>query len=222
MCGLVGFVDTTKDISSYRNVLNNMNEAISKRGPDEDGIFISTNVCFAHKRLIVIDPKGGKQPMVYKQNSNTYAITYNGQIYNTPELKEELKTFGYEFESHSDTEVLLKAYCCFGHEIVNKLNGIFAFAIWDENKKELFIARDHFGIKPLYYSIVDSTLVFASEVKALFKYPGITAKIDSEGICELFGLGPCHTAVNGSCKISCELKPAQYAVYNWAGVHVNK
>lgn len=196
MCGLVGFVNTTKDISSYRNVLSNMNNAISRRGPDEDGMYIEENVCLAHKRLIVIDPDGGKQPMVYKKDSNTYTIVYNGQIYNTPELKKELTSNGFTFEGHSDTEVLLKSYIKWRHNVVNKLNGIFSFAIWDSNKKELFIARDHFGVKPFYYSIIDNTLVFASEVKALFEYPGITPKIDNEGICELFGLGPSHTPGN--------------------------
>ena len=122
--------------------------------------------------------------MICKKDSNTYVIVYNGQLYNTKELREELEADNFTFESYSDTEVLLKSYIKF----VNKLNGIFSFAIWDSNKKELFMARDHFGVKPFYYSIIDETLVFASEVKALFKYPGIKAKIDSEGIAELFGL----------------------------------
>ena len=126
--------------------------------------------------------------MIYKKNGNTYVITYNGQIYNCNELRKELKNYGFEFESHSDTEVLLKSYVHWGYKVVNKLNGIFAFAIWDENKKELFLARDHFGVKPLFYTILNDTLIFASEIKALFKYPGITPKIDSKGICELFGL----------------------------------
>lgn len=196
MCGLVGFVNITKDISSYRNVLSNMNNAISKRGPDEDGIYIEKNICLAHRRLIVIDPDGGKQPMICKKNSNTYVIVYNGQIYNTTELREELLSDGFTFEGYSDTEVLLKSYIKWGHDVVNKLNGIFSFAVWDSNKKELFMARDHFGVKPFYYTIIDNTLVFASEVKALFEYPGITAKIDQEGISELFGLGPSHTPGN--------------------------
>lgn len=126
--------------------------------------------------------------MICKKDSNTYVIVYNGQLYNTKELREELEADNFTFESYSDTEVLLKSYIKFGYNVVNKLNGIFSFAIWDSNKKELFMARDHFGVKPFYYSIIDETLVFASEVKALFKYPEIKAKIDSEGIAELFGL----------------------------------
>lgn len=147
MCGLVGFVNTTKDISSYRNVLSNMNNAISKRGPDEDGMYIEKNVCLAHKRLIVIDPDGGKQPMICKKNSNTYAIVYNGQIYNTSELKEELVTDGFTFEGHCDTEILLKSYIKWGYDVVNKLNGIFSFAIWDSNKKEPIYGKRSFWSK---------------------------------------------------------------------------
>lgn len=160
--------------------------------------------------------------MIYKKDGNTYTIVYNGQIYNTPELKEELLADGFTFESHSDTEVLLKSYIKWGTNIVNKLNGIFAFAIWNSEEKELFIARDHFGIKPFYYSIVNDTLVFASEVKALFKYPGITPKIDAEGISELLGLGPCHTPGNGIFKNIYELKPANYGIFNSSGLHLNK
>lgn len=193
MCGLVGFASPTKDISGYKNVLNNMNETISKRGPDEDGIYLEKNICMAHKRLIVIDPDGGKQPMVFNYKENIYSIVYNGQLYNTKELKDELKDNGFTFETHSDTEVLLKSFVFWKYDVVNHLNGIFSFAIWSSKEKELFFARDHFGVKPFYYSVLNDTFVFASEVKALFEFPGITPKIDKEGISELFGLGPAHT-----------------------------
>lgn len=222
MCGLVGFVNTTKDISSYRNVLLDMNSEISKRGPDEDGTYIDSHICIGHKRLVVIDPEGGKQPMIYKENSNTYVISYNGQIYNTSELRKELIEDGYTFDSHSDTEVLIKGFSKWKYDIVNKLNGIFAFAIWDLNKRELFVARDHFGIKPFYYSILDNTFIFASEVKALFKYPGVSAVLNSEGISELFGIGPCHTQGNGIFKNIFELKPAHFAIFNSSGLHTSR
>ena len=222
MCGLVGFTNLTKDISGYRNVLNDMNNEISRRGPDEEGMYYEDNICIAHKRLIVIDPDGGKQPMIFKYLGNTYAIVYNGQIYNTQELRKELMANGLTFESHSDTEVLLKSFVYWKHDVINHLNGIFAFAVWNSNEKELFIARDHFGVKPFYYCLVDNTLVFASEVKALFKYPGITAEIDQEGISELFGLGPCHTPGNGIFKNINELKPASFAVFNSSGLYVKK
>ena len=222
MCGLVGFANPFKDVSSFRNVLNNMNNEIAKRGPDEDGMYFEENVCLGHKRLIVIDPDGGKQPMIFRNQGNTYSLVYNGQIYNTKELKDELSENGFTFDGHSDTEVLLKGFSFWKYDIIHKLNGIFSFAIWNSKEKELFVARDHFGVKPFYYSIVDGTFVFASEVKALFKYPGITAKIDSEGISELFGLGPSHTPGHGIFKDIHELKPASYSVFNSSGLHVEK
>ena len=222
MCGLVGFANPFKDVSSFRNVLNNMNNEIAKRGPDEDGMYFEENVCLGHKRLIVIDPDGGKQPMIFRYQGNTYSLVYNGQIYNTKELKDELSENGFTFDGHSDTEVLLKGFSFWKYDIIHKLNGIFSFAIWSSKEKELFVARDHFGVKPFYYSIVDGTFVFASEVKALFKYPGITAKIDSEGISELFGLGPSHTPGHGIFKDIHELKPASYSVFNSSGLHVEK
>lgn len=222
MCGLVGFANPFKDVSSFRNVLNNMNNEIAKRGPDEDGMYFEENVCLGHKRLIVIDPDGGKQPMIFRDQGNTYSLVYNGQIYNTKELRDELSENGFTFDGHSDTEVLLKGFSFWKYDIIHKLNGIFSFAIWNSKEKELFVARDHFGVKPFYYSIVDGTFVFASEVKALFKYPGITAKIDSEGISELFGLGPSHTPGHGIFKDIHELKPASYGVFNSSGLHVEK
>lgn len=222
MCGLVGFANPFKDVSSFRNVLNNMNNEIAKRGPNEDGMYFEENVCLGHKRLIVIDPDGGKQPMIFRYQGNTYSLVYNGQIYNTKELKDELSENGFTFDGHSDTEVLLKGFSFWKYDIIHKLNGIFSFAIWNSKEKELFVARDHFGVKPFYYSIVDGTFVFASEVKALFKYPGITAKIDSEGISELFGLGPSHTPGHGIFKDIHELKPASYGVFNSSGLHVEK
>ena len=106
--------------------------------------------------------------MLTTYNENEYSIVYNGQIYNTNELKSTLEDAGFTFDTTSDTEVLLKAFIFYGYEVVKHLNGIFAFAIWNKNKEELFLARDHFGIKPLFYTIADDTLVFASEIKALF------------------------------------------------------
>ena len=123
---------------------------------------------------------------------------------------------------HCDTEVLLKAYIHFGNEVVSKLNGIFAFAIWNANKNELFLARDHFGIKPLYYSQIDNTLVFASEIKSILKYPEVETKIDETGLCELFGLGPSHSPGNTVFKNIYEIRPAHFAVFNVSGMHIHR
>ena len=224
MCGIVGFTNYDGNMRNEETgrVLSNMNNTLSKRGPDENGIYIKEDICIAHRRLIVIDPEGGKQPMICKYLGNTYVITYNGQIYNTKELRKTLEDSGFTFEGHCDTEVLLKAFIYYGYNVVNHLNGIFAFAIWNEGKKELFLARDHFGVKPLFYSIKDNQLIFASEIKALFEYPSIYPKIDEQGIAELFGIGPAHTPGVGVFKGIEELKPANYLVFNRSGMRIKE
>lgn len=222
MCGFVGFVNFKEDISNMKHVLLNMNSTIFKRGPDEDGFYINNHVALAHKRLIVIDPDGGKQPMVEKRSYGEYVIVYNGQIYNTKELKETLVENGFSFNGHCDTEVLLKSYIYYGSDVVKHLNGIFSFAIWNSKTKELFIARDHFGVKPLFYTVKNNTLIFGSEIKTLFEYPGIEKIIDSQGICELFGIGPSHTPGTSIFKNIYELRPAHCAIFNSSGLHIER
>lgn len=222
MCGIVGFVNLTKDISNSKNIITLMNESIKKRGPDEDGYYYSKHAVLGHKRLIVIDPKGGKQPMTVKYNNCTYHIVYNGQLYNTSELKDELLENGFEFETYSDTEVLLKSFILWGYDVVKKLNGIYGFAILNDVKQELFFARDHFGVKPFYYTIADNNFVFASEIKAILEFPGVEVKLDKQGVCELFGLGPAHTPGTVAFKNIFELKPGHYGVFNSSGLHLEK
>src|SRR5574344_2500405 len=222
MCGILGLIDFTKDISNLKDIIFNMNNQLSKRGPDEEGFYYEDNVCLTHKRLIVIDPEGGKQPMSFSYNGNIYTITYNGQLYNSSDLRKELVDNGFIFNSHSDTEVLLKSFVKWGYKVVNKLNGIFSFAIWNKNKKELFFARDHFGVKPFYYSQIESSFIFSSEIKSLLEFSETQPEINNQGICELIGLGPAHTP--GTCAFSniSELKPAHYGIYNSNGLFLQK
>ena len=222
MCGFAGVVNLKEKIIDKKQVIINMNQTLSKRGPDECGYYLEDNVLFGHRRLVVIDPDGGKQPMTFKYMGNTYTILYNGQIYNTEELRNELKGFGFTFEGHSDTEVLLKSYIHFKEDVVKKLNGIFAFAVWDTNNKKLFIARDHFGVKPLYYCFINHNFVFASEIKAILKFPGIEASLDEQGVCELFGIGPAHTAGTTAFKNIYELKPASMLIFKDDEIHISK
>lgn len=222
MCGIVGFVNYKKDIKNPISILNKMNNTLTNRGPDEEGKYISSPVYLAHKRLIVIDPIGGKQPMVTTYDENEYSIVYNGQIYNTSELRNVLIENGFIFNTTSDTEVLLKAFIFYGYNVVKHLNGIFAFAIWNKNKEELFLARDHFGIKPLFYTTTNDNLIFASEIKALFEFPGVEKVIDQNGVCELFGVGPAHTAGTTVFKDIYELKPAHFAIFNKYGLFVHR
>ena len=160
--------------------------------------------------------------MIQTCSFGEYVIVYNGQIYNTKELKKTLEENSFSFNSHSDTEVLLKSYIYYGNEVVNHLNGIFAFAIWNSKNNELFLARDHFGIKPLFYTQKEETFIFSSEIKGLFAYPGIEKAIDSQGISELFGIGPSHTPGTTVFKDIYELKPAHFAVYNSSGLHIER
>ena len=160
--------------------------------------------------------------MIETFSFGSYVIVYNGQIYNTKELTEELKKNDFEIKTHSDTEVLLKSYILYGKNVVNHLNGIFAFAILDTNKKEVFLARDHFGVKPLFYTNVNNTFIFASEIKALFQYPGVKKVLDTQSISELFGIGPAHTPGTTVFKDIYELKPAHFAIYNESGLHIKR
>ena len=160
--------------------------------------------------------------MIETFSFGSYVLVYNGQIYNTKELKKELEKNNFNINTHSDTEILLKSSILYGKDIVHHLNGIFAFAVLDTNKKEVFLARDHFGVKPLFYTNVHDTLVFASEMKALFEYPGIKKIIDNQGISELFGIGPAHTPGTTIFKDIYELKPAHFAIFNDSGLHIER
>jgi len=222
MCGFCGIVNFDKDISQDRHVIKEMFDTLSLRGPDEDGLFLDRHVNFGHKRLIVIDPENGSQPMSFSYQGNKYTIVYNGQIYNTKELKKILIDNGFDFEGHSDTEVLLKSYVHFGYELPKFLNGIFSFAIWDYKRKELFMCRDHFGIKPFFYTFTNNNFIFASEIKAILKHPDASSAVDDLGICELFGIGPSHTPGLTPFKEIFELKPGYFAVFDENGLKMEQ
>ncbi len=144
MCGITGWVDWREDLSNQQHILQAMANRIKHRGPDAEGFWLSPRARFAHRRLIVIDPKGGAQPKTYKAGDDTFAITYNGEIYNFRELREILQKNGHTFETCSDTEVLLHAYLEWKEDCVQHLNGIFAFAIWDDQKQQLFFSARSF------------------------------------------------------------------------------
>ena len=170
MCGIVGLINKNKQPVNV-SLLSQMAAAIHHRGPDDEGHFIDNNVGFYHKRLSIIDLKTGHQPMTFKNHT----IVFNGEIYNYKELKIELQSKGHKFQTTSDTEVILKMYEEYGENCVNQLNGMFAFIIYDKNENKLFVARDHFGIKPLYFHNDESYLIFGSEIKAILQHPNIDA-----------------------------------------------
>lgn len=179
MCGIVGIIDKTGKEVAYP-ILKKMADTIHHRGPDEDGLMIDGSVGFFHKRLSIIDLSTGQQPMAFEN----YTIVFNGEIYNYIELKKELKKKGHVFHTTSDTEVILHLYKEYGSDSVNLLNGMFAFIIYDKNNNSIFLARDHFGIKPLYWYHDNQFIAFGSEIKALLAHPDIKAEPDSSNLYE--------------------------------------
>jgi len=179
MCGIVGIINKTGHKVEY-DLLEKMASTIHHRGPDEDGVIIDENIGFFHKRLSIIDLSSGQQPMTF----NNFTIVFNGEIYNYIELREVLKRKGHSFHTTSDTEVILHLYAEYGNDFVNLLNGMFAFIIYDKNKNQLFISRDHFGIKPLYWYHDEKLIAFGSEIKALLAHPDIKAEADSDHLYE--------------------------------------
>ena len=208
MCGIAGWVNFSESLKSNSKIIKKMTETLERRGPDSEGIYESENVLLGHRRLIVVDPEGGKQPMIKIINGSKYVLVYNGELYNTEELRKSLLEEGYFFDSYSDTEVLLMSYIAWGVNCIKKFNGIFAFAIYDEEKERVFLARDQMGVKPLFYSINNKNIIFASEIKAILANPMVKTQIDREGITELFALGPAVVPGKAIYKNILEIAPA--------------
>lgn len=180
MCGITGYINNS-DRPVERGVLERMNRAIIHRGPDEDGFYVKENVGLAMRRLSIIDLAGGQQPI--HNEDRTKWIVYNGEIYNFQELRDDLEKRGHRFYTHSDTETIIHLYDEFGEGCLDRLRGMFAFAIWDESEKSLFVARDRVGKKPLLYSHrPNGDLIFGSEFTALLEHPSIGRDIDREAI----------------------------------------
>jgi asparagine synthase (glutamine-hydrolysing) len=220
MCGITGWVDFHQDIRKEKNLITKMAETLSKRGPDDTNVWTDTHVGFGHKRLVVVDPDGGKQPMTKEKLGTHYTLCYNGELYNTEDIRKELLLKGYSFKGHSDTEVLLTAYLEWQEKCVEFFNGIFAFAIWDESKQQLFIARDRLGVKPLFYAECGAGIVFGSEIKAILAHSGLKAEVDREGLSEIFGLGPSRSPGKGVFKGIKELRSGHTLTFNHNGVKI--
>ena len=222
MCGITGMVTWQEDVAQYQADLKRMQAVLSNRGPDQQGIYQDTHCAMAHTRLAVIDVERGKQPMTRQTATETYTLVYNGELYNTEEVRADLISKGYKFDSYSDTEVLLTSYIEYGQKCADYLNGIFAFGIWDEYNQELFLCRDQLGIKPLFYSYIDGNLIFASEIKALLKHPYIDSIVDRDGLIELISLGPARTLNGAIFKDIKEIPPAHYLLFNKRGINLNE
>jgi len=214
MCGIAGIIDYKNKISNKTEILMRMSESLSHRGPDEHGLYISAPAYLAHRRLSVIDPVFGKQPMTRIHNNKKYTIVYNGEIYNAYEIKKELLNLGYEIKTNCDTEIVLLSFIEYKENCLKKLNGIFSFAIYSEPDETLFLARDRIGVKPLFYSFFNDVLIFASEIKGILKSGIIKPQIDKFALAEIFFIGPGRTPGNGIYRHIDEIKPGHCAYFS--------
>lgn len=220
MCGITGWIHFQRNLTTEQAILQQMTRTLKKRGPDDENIWCREHVAFGHQRLAVIDLIGGKQPMIKEREGFDYTITYNGELYNTEELRKELQQRGHIFKTHSDTEVLLTAYIEWKEQCVDFLNGIYAFAVWDEKQQKLSMFRDRLGVKPLFYTEVDGGLIFGSEIKALLAHPDVKPAINYAGLAEILGLGPSRTPGNGVFQNIKELRPGHGLQFSRDGLQV--
>ena len=184
MCGICGIFNLDGEPVSHRSI-SSMTDALAHRGPDDEGHYIDRNIALGHRRLAVLDlSSAGHQPM--SSQDGAIVLVYNGQIYNHLELKAELEAQGYGFRSRTDTEVLLRGYEAWGLDVIERLNGMFAFGLWDGRTRTLYLIRDRYGIKPLYWTKAGNTLIFASEIKAILTHPSVSVRVNPDALHEYF------------------------------------
>lgn len=219
MCAISGIIRFGGLDTEPAAAARKMAAVLKRRGPDDDGYYISSKseALLVHTRLAVIDPENGAQPMLYADGGRKLALVYNGELYNTAELRALLEARGHKFSTNTDTEAVLRAYAEWGADCLSRMNGIFAFAVWDEAARSLFIARDRIGVKPFYYTLYKGALYFASEIKGLLSC-GVPAELDAEGVREIMLLGPAIPCGSGVFKGVFELRPAECAVYDERGL----
>lgn len=220
MCGICGYMQ--KNDISDSNIITAMKNSILNRGKSENNIYVNKNIALGHARLSIIDLSGGKQPMTRIVNDNSYTIVYNGELYNTQTLRNVLTTRGYSLTTDSDTEVLLFLYIEFKERMLSFINGIFSFAIYDENNNSVFIARDRLGIKPLFYSYVNSTLIFSSEIKGILASKMVPAIVTKDELIEMFSLGPAHTPSKTYFKNIYDLEAGHYLYFKNGKIEIKK
>jgi asparagine synthase (glutamine-hydrolysing) len=217
MCGIAGWISYNRNLEDSRNVIATMTETLANRGPDAEGSWIDGHAGLGHRRLAVIDIAGGVQPMVAKEQGQTLAcLVYTGEVYNFVELRAELQTYGHHFDTRSDTEVVLRGYLQWGERVAERLNGMFAFAVWDSRLEELFLVRDRLGVKPLFYYPTSDGVLFGSEPKAILAHPAVRPRVDINGFREMlvWVRNPERTVYSGMS----EVRPGQVVRINRAGL----
>lgn len=214
MCGIAGQLSPQglpqRREGFYEKILHTM----ARRGPDQEGLWQDNTCVLLHRRLSVMDPEHGLQPMTLGDKT----IVYNGELYNTEALRRELSLLGETFQTHCDTEVLLRSFLRWGEECLQKLNGIFAFAIYDKKERRLYFARDPMGVKPLFYAQRGGSFYFASEIKSLLLFPEISPTIDARGLYDIMFLGPGRTPGFGVFRGIYEIKPGQWGWFDEDGL----
>lgn len=206
MCGIAGIISQNIDLRAERECIYKISRSLKMRGPDAAGEYVERDVALIHRRLAVIDVEKGAQPMSFEN----LVIVYNGELYNTDEVRNELKAFGYAFDTECDTEVVLKAYHKWREACAAHFNGIFAFSVYNKTDKSLYLCRDRIGVKPLYYSEIGKTFAFASKIESLLYVKGVRPVCTREGLNEIFMLGPAKTIGKTVFRDIKELPPAAY------------
>ncbi|MGE5380165.1 MAG: asparagine synthase (glutamine-hydrolyzing), partial [Methylocystaceae bacterium] len=224
MCGFAGWVSMDRPLPPDREeTIKTMTRLMLHRGPDAEGYWVTSQAALGHRRLVVVDPSGGEQPMIRERNGSNFVLIYNGELYNTADLRKQLTDRGYHFLTrNSDTEALLYSYLEWGTDCTRYLNGIFAFAIWDEGNQRLFMARDRLGVKPLFYHHQSGEMQFGSEIKALLAHPHISRQIGREGLADIMVLGPARSPGRTPFKDISELKPGCQLVFDHQGIKISR
>ena len=204
-----------------RDILDGMLATMGHRGPDGSGCYTCPQGALLHRRLAIMDPERGAQPMGITWQGEKFVLVYNGELYNTEEIRRELTALGHGFTETSDTEVVLHAYAQWREKCLDKLNGIFAFAVWEQNRERLFLARDRMGVKPLFYMLLDDGLLFASEIKTILSYPVVEPVLDAKGAAQVIMLGPGRIPGSGIIKGIRELEPGQMAVFEMGRLQID-
>ncbi len=222
MCSIAGVIDFANDLRDQGEVFAAMQRSMVSRGPDQHGTYVTENAALLHNRLCVIDVENGRQPMTVAVGPRSYTLVYNGELYNTDEIRAELTALGQTFVGWSDTEVVLKSFLQWGADCVDKFNGIFAFALWDAAERRLFMARDRMGVKPFFYALRGGAFLFASEIKGLLAHPAVEPVIDREGALEVVLTGPGRTPGFGVFKGVEELRPGWRGWFDENGLRTER
>ena len=218
MCGIAGILSDSIDLRDEKESIWKISNSLKMRGPDARGEFVEKEAALIHRRLAVVDVKRGAQPMSF----GAYTIVYNGELYNTAEVRRELESLGYIFETDCDTEVVLKAFHMWRERSAEKFNGIFAYAVYNNDERSLFLCRDRIGVKPLYYTDITGVFAFASRMESLLYVKGVQPVCSREGLNEIFMLGPAKTIGETVFRDIKELPPASYMYYKNGKISINE